>query len=128
MTAACGGRTDPGGGAGAGPVGGGLGVRGSATVVVVAVVVIAPFIAVCEKASVGVVSERVGGGVGGRLYAKLRSHRNALAARCPALEPTTDGPTIIAANSLEIRYHYGASNPNIFSYSNDVSCALLMMS
>ena len=47
VTAGCCWRTDVDGGAGAGPVGGGLGVRGSATVVVVEVVVIVPFMASC---------------------------------------------------------------------------------
>lgn len=79
--AGCGWRTDPPGGAGAGPAGGGLGDRGSATVVVVVVVVvIAPFIAVCKRRLVGVMTGRVEVLFGGWLR-EFRSRRNALAAR-----------------------------------------------
>lgn len=45
VTAVCGWRADPDGGEGAGPVGGGLAVRGGATVAVVVVVIIVPFMA-----------------------------------------------------------------------------------
>ncbi len=49
VTAGCSWRTDPDGGAGAGPVGGGFGVRGRTVVVAVVVVVMVPFMAICKR-------------------------------------------------------------------------------